>query len=144
MKIISEFKEFAIKGSMIDMATGIIIGAAFGTVIKSLVDDILMPPLGVLTGGLDFSRKFVVIRDGAAAGPYVSPEAAAEAGATTLNYGIFINNIISFLIVAVAVFFLIKLVNRFKREEEQKKEDEAPGLSKSEELLSEIRDALVK
>ena len=135
-----EFKEFAMKGSLIDMATGIIIGAAFGTVIKSLVDDVLMPPIGVMMGGVDFSNMFSVIKEGATAAPYASVEAAAEAGAVTLNYGLFINNIISFLIVALAIFFVIKAVNKAKREEE-----EAPAEPPaSEVLLGEIRDLLKK
>ena len=135
-----EFKEFAMKGSLVDMATGIIIGAAFGTVIKSLVDDILMPPIGLLMGGVDFSNMFSVIKEGTSPAPYMSVEAAAEAGAVTLNYGLFINNIISFLIVALAIFFVIKAVNKAKREEE-----EAPAEPPaSEVLLGEIRDLLKK
>ncbi len=132
------FKEFAMKGSLVDMATGIIIGAAFGTVIKSLVDDILMPPIGMLMGGVDFANMFAVIKEGATPAPYASVEAAAEAGAVTMNYGVFINNIISFLIVALAIFFVIKAVNKAKREEEEALE-EPPA---TEVLLGEIRDLL--
>ncbi len=135
-----EFKEFAMKGSLVDMATGIIIGAAFGTVVKSLVDDILMPPIGMLMGGVDFSNMFAVIKEGATAAPYASVEAAAEAGAVTVNYGLFINNIISFIVVALAIFFVIKAVNKAKREEE-----EAPAEPPAQEvLLGEIRDLLKK
>ena len=135
-----EFKEFAMKGSLVDMATGIIIGAAFGTVVKSLVDDILMPPIGMLMGGVDFSNLFTVIKEGATPAPYMSVEAAAEAGAVTLNYGMFINNIISFIVVALAIFFVIKAVNKAKREEE-----EAPAEPPATEvLLGEIRDLLKK
>jgi large conductance mechanosensitive channel len=111
-----EFKEFAMKGNVIDMAVGIIIGAAFGTIIKSLVDDILMPPIGMLLGNVDFSNIFMVIKEGKVAGPYASIAAAKAAGAVTVNPGIFINTIISFLIVAFSVFLVIKNVNRIKKE----------------------------
>jgi large conductance mechanosensitive channel len=114
--MLKEFKEFAMKGNVIDMAVGIIIGAAFGTIIKSLVDDILMPPLGLLLGNVDFSNIFYVIKEGKAAGPYVNLAAAKAAGAVTVNPGIFINTIISFLIVAFSVFLVIKNVNRMKKE----------------------------
>ncbi|MDD2902562.1 MAG: large-conductance mechanosensitive channel protein MscL [Syntrophales bacterium] len=113
-----EFKEFAMRGNVVDMAVGIIIGAAFGTVVKSLVTDILMPPIGLVLGNVDFSNIFIILRDGVkVAGPYASVAAAKQAGAVTLNLGIFINNIISFLIVAFAVFLVIKGINRLKREE---------------------------
>ena len=111
-----EFKEFAMKGNVIDMAVGIIIGAAFGTIIKSLVDDILMPPIGLLLGNVDFSNLFLVIKEGKVAGPYVSLAAAKAAGAVSVNMGLFINTIISFLIVAFSVFLVIKNVNRFQKE----------------------------
>jgi large conductance mechanosensitive channel len=111
-----EFKEFALKGSVIDMAVGIIIGAAFGTVVKSLVTDIIMPPLGLLLGRADFSNLFVVLSLGKTSGPYATPALAKAAGAVTINYGLFINNIISFLIVAFAVFVLVKQFNRLKKE----------------------------
>ena len=104
------------RGNVIDMAVGIIIGAAFGTIIKSLVDDVIMPPIGLLLGNVDFSNLFVVIREGKAAGAYETLAAAKAAGAVTVNYGIFINTIISFLIVAFAVFMLIRSVNKLKRE----------------------------
>ncbi len=111
-----EFKEFAMKGNVIDMAVGIIIGAAFGTIIKSLVDDVLMPPIGLLLGNVDFSNLFLTIKEGKVAAPYASLAAAKAAGAVTVNIGVFINTIISFLIVAFSVFLVIKNVNRFKKE----------------------------
>jgi len=111
-----EFKEFAMKGNVIDMAVGIIIGVAFGTIIKSLVDDVLMPPIGLLLGNVDFSNLFLTIREGKVAAPYANLAAAKAAGAVTVNIGVFINTIISFLIVAFSVFLVIKNVNRFKKE----------------------------
>lgn len=114
--MIKEFKEFIMRGNVIDMAVGIIIGAAFGSIVKSLVDDVIMPPIGLLLGRIDFSNIFVVLKDGATAGPYATVAAAKAAGAVTMNVGVFINTIISFLIVAFAVFLLIKQVNRFKKE----------------------------
>lgn len=111
-----EFKEFAMKGNVVDMAVGIIIGAAFGTIIKSLVDDILMPPIGLLLGNVDFANIFMVIKEGKVAGPYASIAAAKAAGAVTVNPGIFINTIIGFLIVAFSVFLVIKNVNKIKKE----------------------------
>jgi large conductance mechanosensitive channel len=117
MGMIKEFREFAVKGNVVDMAVGIIIGAAFGTIVKSLVDDVIMPPIGLLLGNVDFSNLFVVIREGAQAGPYATIAAAHSTGAVTLNYGMFINTIISFVIVAFCVFLLVKNINRLKREE---------------------------
>jgi large conductance mechanosensitive channel len=111
-----EFKEFALKGSVIDMAVGIIIGAAFGTVVKSLVSDIIMPPVGLLLGRVDFSSLFFILAQGKSPGPYATPALAKAAGAVTMNYGLFINNIISFLIVTFAVFVLVKQFNRLKKE----------------------------
>ena len=113
-----EFKEFAMRGNVVDMAVGIIIGAAFGTIVKSLVDDILMPPIGLLLGNVDFSNLFAVIQQGAVAGPFATVAEAQKAGAVTINYGIFFNTVISFLIVAFAVFMLIRGLNKLKREEE--------------------------
>jgi large conductance mechanosensitive channel len=112
-----EFKEFAIKGNVVDMAVGIIIGAAFGTIVKSLVADVIMPPIGLALGNVDFANLFMVLKEGAAAGPYASLADAQAAGAVTVNYGAFINTIISFLIVAFAVFLLIRNINKMKREE---------------------------
>src|SRR5512137_2474389 len=114
--MLKEFKEFIMRGNVIDMAVGIIIGAAFGTIIKSLVDDVIMPPIGLLLGKVDFSNLFLVIREGKVAGAYETLAAAKAAGAVTMNYGLFINTIISFLIVASAVFMLIRAVNQLKRE----------------------------
>ena len=114
-----EFKEFAVKGNVVDMAVGIIIGAAFGSIVKSLVADVIMPPIGLLLGNVDFSELFVTLQEGAeAAGPYATLAAAKEAGAVTVNYGVFINEIITFLIVALAVFFLVRGINRLRREKE--------------------------
>ncbi len=113
-----EFKEFAMRGSVVDMAVGIVIGAAFGTIVKSFVSDILMPPIGLLLGNVDFSNLFFVLREGSQAGPFASIAEAQKAGAVTVNYGLFINTVISFIIVAFAVFMVIKALNRLKREEE--------------------------
>lgn len=114
-----EFKNFAIKGNVVDMAVGIIIGAAFGTIVRSMVDDVIMPPIGLLLGNVDFSNLFLVIKEGIqAAGPYATVEAAQQAGAVTINYGKFINNIVSFLIVAFAIFLVIKFINQLKKKEE--------------------------
>ncbi len=113
-----EFKEFAMRGNVVDMAVGIIIGGAFGTIVKSLVSDVLMPPIGLLLGGVDFSNLFITLKDGATTGPYTTLAMAQEAGAVTLSYGLFMNSVISFLIVAFAVFLLIKGLNKLKREED--------------------------
>jgi large conductance mechanosensitive channel len=111
-----EFKEFAMRGNVVDMAVGIIIGAAFGAVVKSLVTDIITPPIGLLLGNADFSNLFVTLKAGKVAGPYATIAAAQAAGAVTLNLGVFINTIISFVIVAFAVFLLIRGLNRLQRE----------------------------
>jgi len=113
-----EFKEFAMRGNVVDMAVGIIIGGAFGTIVKSLVSDVIMPPIGLALGGVDFSNLFVVVKEGATAGPYAALADAQAAGAVTINYGIFMDNVVSFLIVAFAVFLLIRGINSMKREEE--------------------------
>jgi large conductance mechanosensitive channel len=115
--MLKEFKEFAMRGNVVDMAVGIIIGAAFGSIVTSLVADVIMPPIGLLLGNVDFSNLFVTLRSGAVAGPYSSVAQAKAAGAVTLNYGLFINAIISFLIVAFAVFMLIRAINKLKRPE---------------------------
>jgi len=118
MGMIKEFKEFAMRGNVVDMAVGIIIGGAFGTIVKSLVDDVLMPPIGLLLGGIDFSNFFVVLKQGAkVAGPYAALGDAKAAGAVTINYGLFANAVISFLIVAMAVFMLVRSINMLKRQE---------------------------
>ena len=114
--MLKEFKEFAMRGNVVDMAVGIIIGAAFGTIVNSLVSDIIMPPIGLLLGNVDFTNLFMVLRQGAAAGPYSSLAQARAAGAVTMNYGLFINAVTSFIIVAFAVFLLVRSINRLKRE----------------------------
>ena len=115
--MLKDFKEFAMRGNVVDMAIGIVIGAAFGAIVKSFVDDVLMPPIGLLLGNVDFSNLFITLKEGAkAAGPYASLAAAKTAGAVTLNLGVFINTIISFIIIAFAVFLVIKGINRMKRE----------------------------
>ena len=114
----NEFKEFAMRGNVVDMAVGIIIGGAFGTIAKSLVSDVLMPPIGLLLGGVDFSDLFITLKQGSAAGPYLNLEAAKAAGAVTVNYGLFLNAVISFVIVAFAVFLLIKALNKLRRKQE--------------------------
>lgn len=139
--MLKEFKEFAMRGNVVDMAVGIVIGAAFGTIVKSFVDDVLMPPIGLLLGDVDFSDLFVVIKEGAAGGPYATLEAAKEAGAVTLNFGAFFNTIISFVIIAFAVFLVIKVINNLQKQEEEKAETPAEP-PKEEQLLTEIRDIL--
>jgi large conductance mechanosensitive channel len=114
--MLKEFKEFVMRGNVFDMAVGIIVGAAFGTIVTSLVNDVIMPPIGLLLGGVDFSSFFVVLKEGATAGPYPTLAAAKAAGAVTLNYGQFVNTIITFLIVAFAIFLLVKSINKLKRE----------------------------
>ena len=115
--MLKEFKEFAMRGNVVDMAVGIIVGAAFGTIVKSLVADVIMPPIGLLLGNVDFSNLFIVLKSGTTAGPYLTLADANTAGAVTLNYGVFINTIISFVIVAFAVFVLVRSLNRMKKKE---------------------------
>lgn len=116
--MLKEFKEFAMRGNVVDMAVGIIIGAAFGTIVQSLVADVVMPPIGLLLGNVDFADFFVVLKGGTPAGPYASLALAKEAGAVSLNYGLFVTTIISFVIIAFAVFLLIRGINKLKRKEE--------------------------
>ncbi len=137
MAIIKEFKEFAIKGNVVDMAVGIIIGAAFTGVVQSLVKDLMMPPLGLLMGGVDFSEFFIVLKEGVTPPPYATTAAAQEAGAVTLNYGVFFNTLLSFLIVSFAVFILIKYINRLKRPSEAP-EPATPSLKKCNYCFSDI------
>jgi large conductance mechanosensitive channel len=119
MSMMKEFKDFAMKGNVVDMAVGIIIGGAFGTIIKSMVDDVLMPPIGLLLGGVDFSNIFVLLKEGGkAAAPYAGVADAKAAGAVTMNFGLFFNAIISFLIVAFAVFLLVRGMNAMRRQQE--------------------------
>ena len=134
--MLKEFKEFAMRGNVVDMAVGIVIGAAFGTIVKSFVSDVLMPPIGMLLGGVDFSNLFAVVKAGDPAGPYAALADAQAAGAVTVNYGMFINTVISFLIVAVAVFLVIKAINSMKREEEAPPEE--PTTKECEFCFSEI------
>ena len=139
MGFIKEFKEFAMKGNVMDMAVGVIIGGAFGKIVSSLVDDVLMPIIGKITGGVDFTNLFVTLGDG----EYSTLAAAKEAGAATLAYGQFIQNIIDFLIVAFCIFLMIKGMNKLNRKkEEPAPEPEAPKGPTQEELLAEIRDLL--
>jgi len=146
--VLNEFKKFAVKGNMLDMAVGIIIGAAFGTIITSLVADVIMPPIGLALGGVDFTDLFVVLKEGATAAPYATLAApyatlaaAKEAGAVTLNYGAFFNTIVSFLIIGFAVFMLVRGFNRMK-EKEEAAPAAPPAPTKEEVLLAEIRDVL--
>jgi large conductance mechanosensitive channel len=139
--MLKEFKEFAAKGNMLDMAVGIVIGAAFATIIGSLVNDIIMPPIGMVLGGVDFSELFVVIGQGDPAGPYATLAAAKEAGAVTINWGLFVNALITFVIIAFALFMVIKGFNSMKREEEAAPAA-PPAPSNEEKLLTEIRDLL--
>ena len=138
-----EFREFAVKGNVVDMAVGIIIGAAFGKIVDSLVKDLIMPPIGLLLGKVDFTNLFVVLKPGAVPGPYLTVEAAQKAGAVTFNYGIFINTMISFMIVAFAVFLLVRAINQLRREEQAKAAEPAAPPEEIA-LLREIRDAVKK
>jgi large conductance mechanosensitive channel len=113
-----EFKEFAMKGNVLDMAVGIIIGAAFGTLVASFVSDVLMPPIGLLLGNMDFSNLYIVIHAGGVPGPYASLAQAHTAGAVTLNYGVFVDKVIAFLIVGFALFLIVRSMNRLKRKAE--------------------------
>jgi large conductance mechanosensitive channel len=116
--MLKEFKEFAMRGNVVDMAVGIIIGAAFGTIVNSLVQDVIMPPIGLLLGNIDFSNLFLVLKDGKVAGPYATVAVAKAAGAVSINIGIFINTVISSVLVALAVFLLVKTINKLKRQGE--------------------------
>jgi large conductance mechanosensitive channel len=116
--MLDEFKKFVLRGNVFDMAVGIVIGTAFGAIVKSLVADVIMPPIGLLLGKVDFSNLYVLLKAGDPVGPYASLVDAQTAGAVTLNYGLFINTLISFLILAVVIFFMIKGINRLHKEEE--------------------------
>lgn len=138
-----EFKEFAMRGNVVDMAVGIIIGGAFGIIAKTLVSDVLMPPIGLALGGVDFSNLFTVLKDGAqVAAPYATLADAQAAGAVTMNWGIFLNTVINFLIVAFAVFMVVKGLNAAKREEDTEEEAAPAAPPEDVVLLREIRDAL--
>jgi len=134
MKIVNEFKEFAIKGNMTDMAVGIIIGGAFGKIVTSLVNDVIMPPIGLMTGGVDFADKIILLK-----------KATETTEAVTLNYGLFINNIIDFTIVAFVIFIVIKQINKLRRKEEDAPiEKKVVPVPQDIQLLTEIRDSLKK
>lgn len=137
MGFVKEFKEFAMRGNVIDMAVGIVIGVAFGKIVSSLVADVVMPPVGLITGGADFSDLKVTLKDGVEAA-----EGAEAIPAVTINYGVFLNTIIDFVIVALAIFVVIKMMNKLKKKEEAAP-SAPPKPSREEELLTEIRDALV-
>jgi large conductance mechanosensitive channel len=115
--VLKQFREFAVRGNVMDMAVGIIVGAAFGTIVNSLVQDVIMPPIGLLLGNVDFSNIFVVLKQGKVAGPYASLAAAKSAGAVSVNIGLFINHVISFLVITFSVFLLVRAMNKLKREE---------------------------
>ena len=138
--MLKEFKEFALKGNALDLAIGIIIGAAFGAIVSSLVDDIIMPPIGLILGGVDFSQIFVVLKG---EGDFNTIQQAKEAGAVTWNIGLFVNAVIKFLIVAFAVFLLVKAINRLTRKQEAMA-PEAPPPAEDVVLLREIRDLLAR
>lgn len=149
MKVLQEFRQFALKGNMLDIAVGIIIGAAFTGVVNSLVNDIVTPPIGAVTGGIDFSQQFLVLKAGDTDGAtYNTIADAAADGAVTLNYGLFLNQVISFLIVSVAVFFLVRSFNRLREALDRKQKEEAaavpPAPAPDIVLLTEIRDLLAK
>jgi large conductance mechanosensitive channel len=136
--MLKEFKAFAMRGNVLDMAVGIIIGAAFGKIVASFVEDVLMPPIGLLLGRVDFSNLFISLTGQA----YPSLEAARTAGAATLNYGLFFNTVINFVIVAFAIFLLIRQVNRFAAQQKEEAPAAPPPPTKDQELLGEIRDLL--
>jgi large conductance mechanosensitive channel len=141
MDMLNEFKQFALRGNVLDMAVGIVIGVAFGAIVSSLVDDIIMPPLGLVLGGMDFSELFVTL---SGSGDYNTIAQAKEAGAVTWNLGLFINAVLKFLIVAVALFLLVQAFNRLRRKQDVAVDaPDAPVTpSRSELLLEEIRDLL--
>ena len=134
--MLKEFKEFALRGNVVDMAVGIIIGAAFGAIVNSLVNDVIMPPIGLLLGGVDFTNFYILLKAGDPAPPYASLADAQTAGAVTINYGLFINALIGFIIVALVVFLLIRSINRLQREEGAL--DEEPTTKECLYCLSEI------
>lgn len=133
MSLLKEFREFAVKGNVIDLAVGIIIGGAFGKIVASLVADIIMPPVGLAVGGVNFTRLRVLLK-----------EAEGDKAAVTVNYGVFLQHVVDFLIVAWAVFLLVRAINRLRRKEEAKPPPAPPEPSKEEQLLTEIRDLLKK
>ena len=140
--MLKEFREFALGGSVVDLAVGVIIGGAFGAVVTSMVQDVLMPVVGLATGGIDFGQRYVLLSDGKVPGPYDSLAAAKAAGAATMNYGLFINAAIAFLIVAFVLFLVIKAMNTARRKEAAPPPPPPPAISAEEKLLGEIRDLL--
>jgi large conductance mechanosensitive channel len=139
--MLKEFKEFIMKGNVLDLAIGVVIGAAFGKIVESLVKDVIMPPIGLMMGGVDFANKFAVLKEGATPGPYASVEIAQKAGAVTWNYGLFVNTIISFLIIGFAIFLLVKAYNKTRQAEPP---PAPPPTPEDVVLLREIRDSLKK
>lgn len=133
--MLKEFREFALKGNVVDLAVGVIIGAAFGSIVTSLVNDIIMPPIGLVLGGLDFSNLMLVLQEGTPPGPYTTPALAAEAGAVTLNYGQFITVLINFIIVAFVIFLVVRSINQMRRRFEKPAEPAAPAGPTTEEKL---------
>ena len=141
--VLKEFRDFAMKGNLVDMAVGLTLGAAFGALAGSFVSDVFSPPLGLVLGGVDFSNMFLVLRDGTIPGPYASLEGAREAGAVAVSYGLFINAAINFIIVAFAMFMVVKAVNNL-RKKEAAAPPAPPAPTQEEKLLTEIRDLLKK
>lgn len=138
--MLKQFRDFALRGNVVDLAVGVIIGGAFGGVVTSLVNDIIMPPIGLLVGGVDFANLFVVLKQGTTApGPYASVAAAKAAGAVTLNLGLFLNTVINFTIIAAAVFVMVTIMHKLRRKEDAKPSAPPP---RQEVLLTEIRDLL--
>jgi large conductance mechanosensitive channel len=138
--VFKEFKEFAMKGNVVDMAVGIVIGAAFGAIVNSLVTDVVMPIIGVVTGGLDFSSRYVLLKDGAPPAPYATVAAAKAAGAVTINIGVFISLVLNFVLVALVLFMIIKGINQLRRTTPAPAALPVP--TNEERLLGEIRDLL--
>lgn len=125
--MLKEFKSFIMRGNVVDMAVGVVIGASFGGIVKSLVDDVLMPPIGLLLGRVDFSNLYLTLRDGATPGPYAALAEAKKAGAVTLNLGLFANTVISFIIVAVAIFLVVRAMNRLQAMQKAKEPEAEPS-----------------
>jgi len=138
--MLKEFREFIAKGNVLDLAVAVLIGAAFGTIVTSLVKDVIMPPIGLGLGHLDFNNLMIVLKEGTPPAPYGTPADAAKAAAVTINYGAFLNTIINFLIVAFVIFLIVRAANKLKKPQEVK----PVGPTKDQELLTEIRDLLAK
>jgi large conductance mechanosensitive channel len=140
--MLNEFKEFALRGNVMDMAVGIIIGAAFGAIVNSLVTDVVMPIIGVVTGGLDFSSRYLLLKDGTPPAPYATVAAAKAAGAVTINIGSFISLVLNFVLVAFVLFMIIKAMNQMRRKQPAAPASAPPPPTTEERLLTEIRDLL--